>query len=165
MHTLTVPPNDDWHSRNHARREEQRAAWAGFLGRVPWQLFVTLTFDPKRHAADSVTASREAFWWCCQTARIYRVPAAWAYAPERGFTGLWHAHVLMVGTPMRIPEACGMWKARNGHIDVRPVTDRQGASLYTSKSAALTGDIVWSDTCRRHMSSAEGRIALYPDRA
>ena len=162
MQRLTVPPQDHWRSRNHARRAEQQAAWGGFLSRVPWELFITLTFDSKRvYAVDSVKASREAFWWCCQTAHMYRVPAAWAYAPERGSSGRWHAHVLLAGTPMRISAACGIWETRNGKIDVRPVSDVHGIALYTSKSAGASGDIVWSDTCRRYMSSNEERIALY----
>jgi hypothetical protein len=45
-------------------------AWIDFLSRVPWELLVTLTFDPKkvfpvnRHLAD-----REAFEWCALLAR------------------------------------------------------------------------------------------------
>lgn len=30
------------------RDQELRVAWAAFLGRVRWQHFVTLMFDPKR---------------------------------------------------------------------------------------------------------------------
>jgi hypothetical protein len=138
----------DWSCRNYRRRGELAAAWSDLLSRMPWELFVTLTFDPKRvFPVDRIQASREAFWWCCETARIYRTPIAWAYAPERGASGLWHVHALLAGTPPGLTAAAPMWKERNGHIDVRPVWEIRGATLYASKSAAATGEIVWSDTC------------------
>ena len=163
MTTIAFTQGRDWESRRHGRKGELVAAWSDFLGRVPWELFATLTFDPKRvYPVDRVMASREAFWWCNALAHMYRVPAVWAYAPERGATGLWHAHALLQGTPKRIGEACAVWKARNGHIDVRPVSDGRGITMYASKSAAATGEIVWSDTCRRFAPIAQAKVQLYP---
>jgi hypothetical protein len=156
--------SSEWSSRNFRRRDELVLAWSQWLEGVPWELFVTLTFDPKRvFPVDRNMASREAFWWCCETSRMHRSAIAWAYAPERGRTGLWHVHALLAGAPPRLPAACELWKVRNGHIDVRPVRDVRGASLYASKSAALTGEIVWSDTCRRYWSRcAVTDVALHP---
>src|SRR5215813_6980314 len=75
-------------------------AWAEFLGRIPWQLFVTLTFDPKRvWDIDRQLALRETRWWCGEVARLTRRPVAWVIGPERGHGGRWHTHVLLVGLP------------------------------------------------------------------
>jgi hypothetical protein len=146
-------PGDEWRRRYRLQRDPVRSAWAEFLGRVPWDLFLTLTFDPGRvYPVDRDRADREAFEWCTQTARIYRKPLGWVYAPERGRSGLWHVHVLIVGgprmagTPSTLPEAAGMWTARNGRLDVRRIHDVPGITLYSTKQAALSGTLVWSDT-------------------
>ena len=77
--------------------------------------------------------------------------------------GPWHAHALLAGTPPRIPTACDMWKARNGHIDVQAVREIRGVTLYASKSAGAAGEIVWSDTCRRYRSVAKATdVTLHP---
>src|SRR5450759_2104829 len=106
---------NDWrHGR--LRRGAVHRAWAKWLGRLPWELFVTLTFDPKRvFPVSQDRASREAGQWCNETSRIYRLPIGWVIAPERGTSSQWHAHALMVGVPMArgepscLPEAAGMW--------------------------------------------------------
>ncbi len=157
---------DDWSTRNQLRVREMREAWGTFLGRVRWRVFVTLTFDPKRaYPVDSVRASKEAFWWCGQTGRVLRRPVGWIYAPERGRCGQWHVHALLVGADaVELADAAAMWRGRNGGIDWRPVTDCIGATLYTTKVAALTGEIVWSDTLRRYrndVADAES-IGLHP---
>jgi hypothetical protein len=159
-------PGDDWPRRHRLRRSALESAWAEFLGRVPWEFFVSLTFDPKkRFPANHGLASREAFWWCNQTSRVLRQPLAWVYAPERGESGQWHSHALLVGVSraqLRVPAA--MWKTRNGWIDVRPVWDLRGATLYTTKSAASSGEIVWSETLGRYRDLLHGTqtMALHP---
>jgi hypothetical protein len=150
-------PGEDWRRRYRLRAHEVQAVWADYLARLPWQLFVTLTFDPtKVFPVDQNRASREAFAWCNDAARIYRRPLGWVYAPERGKSGQWHAHALIIGAPFeggepsQLPEAAGMWTARNGDIDVRRVFAVEGITLYTTKQAAEAGDLVWSDTLGRY---------------
>src|SRR4051812_1956118 len=106
---------DDW-QHGRLRRRALHTAWAKWLGRLPWELFVTLTFDPKRvFPVNQDRASREAQKWCNETSRIYRRPIGWVVAPERGTSGQWHAHALLIGVPKTkgevayLPEAQGMW--------------------------------------------------------
>ena len=62
-----------WSGRYRLRGDALSRAWGVFLGRVPWELFVTLTFDPKRvFPASERRASREAFRWCNDTAHTFR---------------------------------------------------------------------------------------------
>jgi hypothetical protein len=140
-------------------------AWATFLGRVPWEWFITLTFDPKRRFPISRDlASREAFWWCGLVGQVYRIPVAWVYAIERTSTGSHHVHVLFVGlhhnprwTPVVEP-----WRERNGSVvDVRRVNDIDGVALYTTKSVAAHGEVVWSDTLSRYRKSL-ARVVTVP---
>lgn len=141
-------------------------AWADFLGRVPWQLFVTLTFDPKRWpSVDQRLTRKEAMWWCQQVGRLLRRPVAWLVAAEQGRGGRWHAHVLLVGIGDglgKAPEA--MWQQRCGQIDVRPVRGGARAVVYTTKSAALTGEVELSDTLSRYRSAGKEQawVDLYP---
>lgn len=164
-------PGDEWRRRYRLEKDEVLPAWAAFLGRLPWQLFITLTFDPRRvFPVDQDRASREAFAWCNQTARIYRRPLGWVYAPERGKSGHWHVHALIIGAPWvggqpsQLPEAAGMWTARNGKIDVRHVYDCKGVTLYTTKQDAAAGTLVWSDTLGRYRDalSATPTVNLFP---
>lgn len=147
-----------WPHRNRLEGAALRSAWADLLSRVPWKLFVTLTFDPKRvYPVSATTASREAFWWCGQTSRVLRSPVGWVYAPERGRSGQWHVHALLVGVPDRILASIEIWKGRNGFIDVQQVRDVRGVALYTTKAAALTGEVAWSDTLGRYRASLTDR--------
>jgi hypothetical protein len=149
---------NDWRQRHRLIGSALQRAWTDYLGRLEWQFFVTLTFDPKRvFPVSHQLASREAFTWCNDAARIYRRPLGWVYAPERGASGHWHVHVLMIGAPAMIhgkafalQEAAGMWTARNGNSVVRRVTDTYGVTFYTTKQAADTGELVWSDTLARY---------------
>jgi hypothetical protein len=84
----------EWGSRNFRRRDELVLAWSQWLERVPWELFVTLTFDPKRvFPVDRNMPSREAFWWCCETSRIHRTPIA--CSAQLNATG--HSRRLQIG--------------------------------------------------------------------
>jgi hypothetical protein len=145
------------------RGDALKQAWADFLGRIPWEVFVTLTFDPKRvFDVDRELAMKEARWWCGEVSRLVRKPVAWVIAPERGHGGRWHAHVLLAGLPSmgigRAPEA--IWRQRNGYIDVDRVTDVDVAALYTTKAAALTGDIELSDTVARYRNCASTKLLV-----
>jgi hypothetical protein len=143
-----------------------RQGWVELLGRIRWEWFVTLTFDPKRvWDVDRELVVKEARWWCGQVARLVRRPVAWVIAPERGHGGRWHAHVLLVGLPDagigRVPE--GMWRQRNGYIEVVRVRDSAAVAVYTTKSAALTGEIELSDTLVRYHNfvAASVVVSLY----
>jgi hypothetical protein len=161
---------DEWRS-GRLRRKAVHRAWAQWLGRLPWELFVTLTFDPKRvFPVNENRACREAAQWCEDTARLYRLHMGWVYAPERGTSGQWHAHALLIGGPRRkgeascLPEAAGMWRARNGSIDVQRIDGVPGVTLYTTKQAAATGAIVMSDTLRRyrHLLDRDTAVSVCP---
>ena len=133
--------------RPRVDRDELRAAWA-FLGCVPWKLFLTLTFDPKRvFPVGRERAEREAQQWCNLLGYMSRCPLRWLYAAERSARGHWHVHVLLTDLDeKRIAPALGVWRSRNGNVDVRPVYNGGGAVLYTMKEAALNGEVVISDT-------------------
>ncbi len=139
-------------------------AWADFVGRVPWELFVTLSFDPGRvFPVDRQRAEREALRWCQFVACVYRRPVAWLYATERGATGLWHVHVLLAGIGnLRIATAAAVWRTRNGWIHVKPVHGAHRAVLYTTKQACQTGTVVVADTLARyrHQLLAEPAVGL-----
>ena len=57
-----------------------------------------------------------------------------------------------------------MWEQRNGLFHARPVDDTRRSVLYTTKDAALSGEIVFSDTLRRYCTvpAAVSRVDLYP---
>jgi len=144
---------------------ELQDAWAQLLGDLQWDFFVTLTFDPKRvFPVGRARAQAEATAWCNTVAASVRRPVGWLVALERGRSGLWHAHVLLIGAPGNIGAAAAMWHARNGRIDVQRVTAAAGAVLYSSKEAYRTGEIYLSDTIGRYVVPAKGpsHVALYP---
>ena len=149
------------------RRDRLVDAWGQFLGRVPWQFMVTLTFDPHRiFPVGRQTAMREAVTWCHRVAWVVRRPVAWLVAVERGRAGLWHAHVLLVGAPDHLgPAAEAMWRQRNGFIHVTRVDTARGAVLYATKEAARLGDVELSDTLVRYRTRVSDRlcVALYAE--
>ncbi len=157
--------DEGWRARLRLRGEELKAAWSAFLGRVPWEWFVTLTFDPKvRFAVSRELASREAFRWLNDVARAWRKPIAWAYSTERGKSGRWHAHVLVAGAGRTSFGGAGViWRERNGHAHVEPVYSGHGAVLYTTKAAALEGEVVLSDTLVKYRDrlGTDATVALY----
>lgn len=156
----------DWSKPLRVRGPLLRMAWVEFLDRVPWKWFVTLTFDEKRvFPVDQSRAAREAVRWCGLIGWTLRRPVGWLVAPERGASGLWHAHALLVGVPNDISAFASIWQVRNGRIDVQRVVSSPGVVLYTTKEAACTGTVLLSDTLSRYRtadSACAGRIALYP---
>jgi hypothetical protein len=140
------------------------SAWGNWLGVVPWELFATLTFDPaKVYPVGAVLAGKEAYWWCGQLGRLHRSPVAWAFAVERGRSGLWHAHAVIVGVGFELgPAAPAMWRQRNGRIQISPVDNTRRVSLYMSKDAAVAGEIVVSDTVARYVGRHPSSVVLHP---
>ena len=127
-------------------------AWGQFLGRVPWEQFETLTFDPaRRHGLGRRLAAAEALRWCAFLAWISRRPVGWMHAAEVGAGGMWHVHVPVVGLPRDCwPVAKTVWEKRNGRADVRSVDSPHVATLYTTKQAAETGTVVFADVLDRY---------------
>ena len=140
-----------------------RDAWGSFLGRIPWQWFATLTFDPILvFPVSRAVVEREATWWGRLVAKMVRRPVGWVCAPERGRGGLWHGHMLLLGPSQNWSPAAArpVWEARNGRIDLRPVQHAPGIALYTSKEAATAGTIILSDTLTRYQPRASTTIVV-----
>lgn len=128
--------NDDGDERARLRGKELVRVWGEWLGRLPWEFFVTLTFDPKRRfPVDRELATKEAFLWLGVVGYATRRPIAWAYAVERGKSGLWHAHALVIGAGNQNWKTLeGVWRMRNGIAVVKPVHSARGISIYTTKA-------------------------------
>lgn len=138
--------------------------WVEFMGNIPWDLLVTLTFDPKRvFPVSSTRAEKEALTWCGLFGWTFRRPVAWLIALERHQSGQWHAHVLLAGVPNDIALLARLWELRNGRIDVQAVSNAVGAVLYSTKEAALAGEIILSETVGKYRDRVTGRprVALY----
>lgn len=164
----TPMTDEHWAGRLRLGGKQLQAAWGMWIGLVQWEIFASLTFDEKRIGGVSrELADREVFAWLGCVAYLYRQPATWVYVVERGRGGHWHAHALIVG--VRAPSWSApveVWRERNGIADVRPVSDVPGVALYSTKSTALDGEVVLSDTLRLdHFKSrlASGPVVtLYP---
>jgi hypothetical protein len=155
-----------WEDRLRLRDAQLLAAWATFLGRVPWDVFVTLTFDPKRRrSVPQILADKEAFWFTTLASRTLRRPLGWAYAVEPGGDATWHAHVLIIGAQVNeLRAVAAVWKQANGFVVLKQMFDA-GAVLYTSKHAAVRGELVLSDTIDRYLPVAgpTNTVSLYPE--
>lgn len=129
------------------RGDELARVWGEWLGRIQWEIFATLTFDSKRgFRLTRDMAGREAFWWLGLVAHLCRRSLAWAYAVERGKSGLWHAHALIVGAGEPSWSTLeGVWRMRNGMAVAKPVHSVPGIALYMTKQAS-DGEVFLSDT-------------------
>src|SRR5438093_2834606 len=106
-------PHRDWSGHVRVRGAVLLVAWIDFLSHIPWELLVTLTFDPKKaFPVNRDLAGREAFEWCGLLARTVRRPVAYVIALERHRSGQFHAHVLLVGTGGDISGPAAMWTQR-----------------------------------------------------
>lgn len=157
---LTPVRDDHWRARGRILADELPEAWATFFGKVPWSTFWTLTFDPKRRGGvGQELANREAFGWANQSARVQRKAVGWVYGTERGKSGLWHIHALTTALPDLVRDYLKLdWELRNGNVHARSVTDTRSAVIYTSKQAALAGEMVFSDT----MSEFHDKLTTSP---
>jgi hypothetical protein len=158
----------DWSQRLRVNGPELRLAWAEFLGRIPWDMFTTLTFDSKRvFPVGRELADREVFWWLSVAGHIFRRPIGWVYVVERHASGLWHGHALVsgAGAAASWKVASDIWRVRNGLADIQRVDSIEGAALYTSKSVAVDGEVVLSDTLSRYqrLAPAPMVVRLTPD--
>lgn len=165
--------DERWRARGRVQGDDLPEAWATVFGKVPWATFWTLTFDAERrfgakgrYGVGQELASREAFAWANQSARVQHKPVGWVYGTERGRNGLWHVHALTTAAPSRVNDYLTLdWQLRNGHVHSRLVTDLRSAVLYTSKEAALTGEMVFSDTMVGFSNklNASTVVELWPD--
>ena len=134
-------------------------AWAEWVGRVPWDAFWVLTFDPERvRSVSRESAEYEAYRWLAFLGYLGRRPVGWIAAVELGRGGAWHVHVLTVGLPKALrPMAKDVWMTRNGYVSVRGASQSDGAVLYSTKKAAAEGTVLFSDTLDRYLTrSATG---------
>jgi hypothetical protein len=155
---------DRWRDRTKSTPDRIAPTWAEFLGRIPWEWFVTLTFDPNRLPSVSCDyASREAFWWCGLVGHVYRKPIGWVYAVERQRNGRHHAHALLVGLPpeTRWSVTRNVWSERNGTaIKIQPLATMGRVALYTSKAVARDGEIALADTLQRYRRNLAADVVV-----
>jgi hypothetical protein len=128
------------------RGDQLARAWGEWLGRIPWDVFITLTFAPRRmHKVSRDFAGKETLMWLRTAEYAHRRPLAWAYAVERGRGGRWHSHVLVANAgSVNWPTLQSVWNERNGHAHVALVYEAQGVSMYTTK-AIEDAEVVVSD--------------------
>jgi excisionase family DNA binding protein len=150
-----------WRGRLRLRGGKLENAWSEFLGRIPWQFFATLTFDPaRRESVGAELASKEAFGWLCLVAYLCRRPIAWAYAVECSRNGFWHAHALIEGAgDPNLETLKSTWHMRNGQADLARVYDVPGVALYTAKGAAQ-GEVVVADTLTPARFNVSGGVVV-----
>jgi hypothetical protein len=85
-------------------------------------------------------------------------------AGTSGAPGVNKAHVILIGLGKRAwSGALESWQNRNGSVDVQPVYEGEGVALYTSKSVALSGEVMLSDTLGRYRQnlSKVATVSLY----
>jgi hypothetical protein len=136
---------------------EVHKAWQAGFGSLAWEYLVTLTFDPnKAFPVGEDKAERETLWWCGFLSHICRAPIGWISAAERGRSGQWHSHVLLIGvtSSYNLSTALRVWRVRNGMCNRRNVHNVGGAVLYTTKEAYATGNIQVSETISRYRVQA-----------
>ena len=167
MGTIWVEPDDDWRERRRLSGDVLHRAWGEVLGRILWEVFVTLTFNPKivRNVSREL-ASREAFWWLCHVARLRRRPVMWACAVERHKTEGWHIHAVLenLGRPSW-KNLLGAWHERNGHAHVEPVYSRTGIAMYMTKQVGYS-EVMLSDTislCKAKTLASHIVVPLEPE--
>lgn len=147
MSTIWLEQQDDWRERRRLSGDELRRAWGEVLGRIRWEMFVTLTFNGKQvRDVSRDLAAREAFWWLCHVARLRRRPVLWACAVERHKTKGWHAHAVLegLGEP-NWRNLVGAWRERNGNAHVEPVYSGTGIAMYATKQVTCR-EVMLSDT-------------------
>ena len=107
-------------------------AWGEFLGRYPWDWFVTLTFagDVK-----TFTAHNRGNAWLRSLERAAGHPIAWFRGDECGNKfGKFHMH-LLIANVAHLHRFTWMkrWEARNGWARIYEFNPALGASYYVAK--------------------------------
>ena len=144
----------------HLRTTEEKLAWIAFLARIGWDLFFTLTFDPRRGDVDRRRAESEAQWWLSVLSKVVRYDLGWTLTTERHASGAWHVHGLLKGLNSDdVALARWIWQRRHGKPRIVPVTDQAGVAAYITKNGYATNDILVSDNMVRHARAAANLAA------
>jgi hypothetical protein len=139
--------------------------WMEFVSAIPWEWFVTLTFDPKKvWSVSRDTAARETIRWFGDVERYFRRHIGWLAALEQHKSGRWHSHGLLAGVPARLDPLVAIWEGRNGRAEVQPAGNSARRCLYVSKEAAENGEILLGDGLRRFSGNlnAAPPFEIYP---
>jgi hypothetical protein len=139
-----------WEDRVKLPLDDIPAAWADWVGCVPWRVMLTLTFDAKkRFRACREMASREAWDWLDNILSwTYRKQApTWLYSVERGRSGSWHVHVLVTDISALddaevLSAVLTLWENRNGLTHLTRVSGTQSATLYVTKGTPYWSEVV-----------------------
>lgn len=108
-------------------RELLRQAWTDLIRANPWTYFLTLTFGRPVSRAGALRAVRK---WLRITRK--RGPGAAFFVVERGGHGLWHAHLLILGTgELTRRRVEREW--RRGWVEVDEYDTELGVAYYLSK--------------------------------
>ena len=136
-----------WAQRSRLTDNTIAIAWGEWLGLLPWEFFLTLTFDPDRLLSRGWEySSREVFRFLQVAAYLCRRPLAWAYALERGSNGFYHAHAVLIGAgEPNLKTLAAVWNIRNGFARIERVSTPGKCSLYTTKHQGR-GEVVLADT-------------------
>jgi hypothetical protein len=127
--------------------EELQDAWVGFLDRVPWQWFATLTFRDEVHpeAADKrfkhliSMGNREIYGprWAKKRKGII-----WARAIETQRRGVIHMHALLSGVDELNPLTFMLrWSELSGFSKIEPVRCSLAVRQYVTKYVRKGGEI------------------------
>jgi hypothetical protein len=143
-------------------------AWAGFLGRVDWQWFVTLTFRGNPHPE---SALKKVKVWCSKLSqhlfgrRWYRRSRGvrWVCAVERTRQGIVHCHLLVSAdglvTARRLSWKDEWERLGGGFARVEQPSSAPRAAAYCAKYICKGGELVlggnWSREQQRSLPLAE----------
>lgn len=125
-----------------ARAGEEFGRW---LSLVPWQWWVTLTFDPKKHRAPlGERGALEAWaWWLKVVRKRLGHRTEFVLVTERHRSGAVHLHALMVGCgDLSYVEASKFWQRHKGYSDIQGYLPSEGrdAAHYCAKYVAGGSD-------------------------
>lgn len=143
-----------------------QTGWLTFVGGVPWEWFVTLTFDPKkRWSVSRALAERETVRWCADIERYGRCPCGWMAALEQHKSGRWHAHLLLTGVTIDLTPLTALWQIRNGRADLQAAGSPVRRTLYMTKEAAAKGHILLGEGLKHFAAKLNTlpAIRVYPD--
>jgi len=124
---------------------QARHEWGGWLGRMPWDHFITLTFA---NSLGPEAALRRFKRWVRRVEQRAQQGVASFHVLERGAAGRWHLHVLLWGTT-HVPNK-GLEQAWScGRADAAAYDKRLGASYYVTKVVGT--DVAEYDIDFRHL--------------
>lgn len=130
--------NQEKLSRN-IERAERKIREYGFCN--PWEMFVTLTIDPKKHDRHDLKTYYRAFsQWLRNYQKKHNIQIKYLLVPEKHKDGAWHMHGFIYGLPIEhltlndngyydwLP-----YRQKFGYISIDFIKDKSRASSYISK--------------------------------